>query len=138
MRRYALQKMAQVLDAGLIWGYLAVNPAAAVEKPRAATPDPRPFESWTEVDAIASEVGLRMREGAQLVIFDCAVGLRPQEWQVAWWLGLDIQGRQYRVSHALKNGVVAPAVKTDGSLRTLVLQQRALDAVTSMARPLDR
>jgi integrase len=134
-RGHALRAMRQVLEAGVRWGYLGFNPAGpmAVQMPSAPPKEIRPFESWDEVEAVASEAG---RYGA-LVRFACATGLRPQEWQALEWGDLDFVNRRVRVLRAVQDGQVRASAKTDGSLRTVVLQQRAMDAVRSLPRPLD-
>ena len=127
--------MRQVLAAGVRWGYLSVNAAGAdaVRMPTAPPKVIRPFQSWEEVDAVAAEAG---RFGA-LVRFACATGLRPQEWQALQWRDLDHLGRTVRIERAVQDGRIAASGKTDGSLRTVVLQQRALDALGSLPRPID-
>lgn len=74
---------------------------------------------------------------AALVRFACASGLRPQEWQALRWMDLDFSNRHCRVLRVVRDGKVEAAAKTDGSLRTVKLQQLALDALRSLPRPLD-
>src|SRR5205814_1784438 len=80
-RGHALRAMRQVLEAGVRWGYTGFNAAKAVPMPTPSQPDVRPFESWVEVDAVAASAGYY----APLVVFACATGLRPQEWQALEW-----------------------------------------------------
>ncbi|HZQ66257.1 MAG TPA: site-specific integrase [Gaiellaceae bacterium] len=134
MRGHCLRAMAQVLDAGVRWGYLPTNPAREVRRPSASVHEVRPFESWDEVEAVANAAGTY---GA-LIRFACATGLRPQEWQVLRWADVDLAGRTCRVARTLRDGVIVSAAKTGGSLRTIVLQRRAVVALQSLPRPLHR
>jgi integrase len=134
----ALRAMRQVCKAGVEWAYLSANPAKAVRPPKTPPTDVRPFESWAEVDALAAAVeaiaGINARA---LVLLVCATGLRPQEWQALTWQALDFSNRTCRVLHVVRGGRIEAAAKTDGSLRTIRLQQRALDALRAIPRPID-
>jgi integrase len=134
-RGHALRAMRQVLEVGVRWGYTAFNAAGpkAVQIPTAPPKEIRPFESWDEVERVVAKAGVY----GPLVIFACATGLRPQEWQALEWRDLDFTNRRVRVLRAVQDGKVSASAKTDGSLRTVVLQQRALDALGSLVRPLD-
>src|SRR5215211_6142538 len=116
-------------------GDLARNPAGpgAVEMPSAPPTNVRPFETWKEVYAVADAAG---RFGP-LVVFACATGLRPQEWQALEWQDVDVAGRHCRIRRTVGDGLVVSVAKTDGSLRRVSLQQRALDALAELPRPLD-
>src|SRR5215211_8589490 len=100
-------------------GDLARNPAGpgAVEMPSAPPTNVRPFET--------------------LVVFACATGLRPQEWQALEWQDVDVAGRHCRIRRTVGDGLVVSVAKMDGSLRRVSLQQRALDAFAELPRPLD-
>jgi integrase len=136
MKGHAVRAMRQTLDAGVRWSYLQRNPAGRefVRVPPPSATEVRPFESWSEVDAVASAAG---RDGP-LIRFACATGLRPQEWQVLEWRDLDLVRRSCRVGRTLQNGCVASLGKTHTSLRTVALQRRAVDALAELPRPLDR
>jgi integrase len=136
-RGHLLKAMRQVLDAGVRWSYLLRNPASPdlVPTPPASVSEVRPLESWAQVDAVAIATG----GYAPLIRFACATGLRPQEWQVLEWRDLDLASRACRVSRTLKEGArVASIAKTEASLRTVVLQRRAIEALDDLPRPLDR
>jgi integrase len=134
-RGHALRAARQVLAAGVRWEYLARNPAGpdAVQMPTASVTEITPFVSWEEVEAVAAHA----RWFGPLVIFACATALRPQEWQALRWSDLDVGNRLCRVMRTVQDGKVASAGKTNGSLRTVVLQQRALNALAELPRPLD-
>jgi integrase len=134
-RGHALRAVRQVCTAAVRWGYLTRNPAGpdAVPMPTPTVTEITPLESWEQVEAIA----MNARWFGPLVIFACATGLRPQEWQALRWSDLDLANRSCRVTRTVQDGRIAPVGKTDGSLRTIVLQQRALDALAELPRPLD-
>jgi integrase len=67
-----------------------------------------------------------------------ATGLRPEEWIALQWVDLDLANRRVTVSKVCVDGVVHwDRGKTDASFRVGLLQERALDAIRSLARPLD-
>jgi integrase len=137
-RANALRAMRQVLAAAVEWGYLSANPAKAVRAPKPPPTEVYPFESWVEVDALAAGVeAIAGVNAGALVRFVCATGIRPQEWEALTWQALDLPNRTCRVLHVVRSGRIEAAAKTDGSLRTIRLQQRALDALRAIPRPLE-
>jgi integrase len=124
--RYAVMSaLRQCLGAGVRWGYLSSNPAAA------AGPNPMPQPrairvfSAAELDAISAE--LSDRDGA-LVRFAAATGLRPSEWASLERRDLDRRGRIATVR----------GTKTAGSRRDVPLSARALDALALVRRSSER
>lgn len=134
-RRNALKAMRQVLAVGVEWGYLARNPAAPrlVRTPSAAQTEVRPFESWEEVDAVADAIDEAYRAH---VLWACATGMRVQEWQVIERRDADAEARVCRVARTLRAGEVVPIGKTSSSLRAVVLQRRALEALAMRPVPI--
>jgi integrase len=134
-RGHALRAMRQVLEQGVRWGYAAHNAAGpqAVSMPIAPPKEIRPMESWDEVLAVAANAG----DYQALIVFACATGLRPQEWQALQWWDIAFPNRSLRVQRTVQDGKVMASGKTEGSLRTVVLQQRAIDALQSLPRPID-
>jgi integrase len=134
-RGHRLRAMRQVLAVGVRWGYLSINPAGPdmVRMPTVPPRSVRPFESWDEVYVVAKHAG----PYGSLIVFACATGLRPAEWQALEWRDLDFARREVRVCRTLQDGKVASGAKTDGSLRTVVLQKHALEAVGSLPRPIN-
>ena len=137
-KRAALKAMRQVLGFGVRWRYLERNPAAEVELPQRRGDSKHPFESWQEVYALADAIGAVHPPYGSLVIFACATGMRPQEWRALEWREVDIHARTARVARAVQGGKIESAAKTDGSLRTVLLQQRALDALDALPIPINR
>src|SRR5215207_4816107 len=74
----ATQALRQVLARAVSWRLIDVNPAKqGVDNPQRRRTEKRPFESWSELDALAGELGPRY---GPLVLFAAATGLRPGEW----------------------------------------------------------
>jgi integrase len=136
MRKQALGAMRQALNAAVAWGYLPSSPAAPdlIRAPGSEPTKVSPFESWAQIDDLADAAAT----DAALVRFGCATGLRPQEWQVLRWTDLDVANRGCRVQRTLSDGSEMALGKASGSLRTVVLQRRALDALAMLPRPIDR
>jgi integrase len=134
-KQHIRSAMRQILERGVDWGYLARNPATTrlVKLPKQKTSDIRPFESWSEVEKIAQAT----EKWNALVIFACATGLRPEEWIALTWDDLDLKQRVCRINKVVVDGELRNSSgKTDAALRTIMLQQRAIDAVQSMPRPI--
>jgi integrase len=135
-RRHILDALRQVLNHAVEWGYLPRNPArsASVRGPRQATPDIRPFRSWSEVEAVADHAG----DYGGLVRFACATGLRPEEWSALTWADIDFADRTVTVNKVWVEGDLrTTAGKTDAAFRVVSLQESAIAALRSLARPLD-
>jgi integrase len=135
-RGHNLRAMRQVLEQAVRWGYLPANPAGAglVRMPSTAPSDVRPLESWADVYAVADAAGAYR----PLVVFACATGLRPQEWRALAWSEVDLRARTVRVSRTARDdGAIEATTKTDGSLRTVALQERAYAELAGLPRPID-
>jgi integrase len=135
-KKHILGAMRQVLELGVDWGYLARNPASRklVKTPRSEPPDVRPFESWATVETIAKQaVGY-----TTLILFACATGLRPEEWIALTWTDIDFTLRSCRINKVVVHGQLRTTEgKTSGAFRTVMLPQRALDALQSLPRPIN-
>ena len=71
------QALRQVLNRAVAWELIGVNPAKrGVDNPLRRFPEKRPFESWAELDTVASKLG---RVFGPMVMFAAATGLRPSE-----------------------------------------------------------
>lgn len=130
-RGHAHRAAKQVFAYGVELGYLAATPVRT-KAPKPAVRQIRPFQSWKEVFQVAAKAG---RYGP-LIRFACATGLRPQEWMALEWRDVDFVIGELRVERTVQNGMVRPAAKTDGSLRSVQLQKVALDALHELPRPL--
>ena len=74
----ATQALRQVLQRAVAWGMIDVNPAkVGVDNPTRRRKEQHPFESWAELEALASAIGPRY---GPMILFAAATGLRPAEW----------------------------------------------------------
>ena len=122
----ATQALRQVLQRAVAWGMIDVNPAkVGVDNPTRRRKEQHPFESWAELEAIASAVGPRY---GPMILFAAAPGLRPAEWIALERRDVDRQERVVYVRRSFtKRELKHP--KTEASMRAVPLQARALDAL---------
>jgi integrase len=138
-KRNSLKAMRQVLTQGIEWHYLTTNAARAVTMPPLKGDAIRPFESWAEVQSVADAIGAPGTTLRALILFACATGMRQQEWQPLRWSDVDTKHRQVTVRRTMQAGEVTERIaKTRSSLRVVLLQQRALDALGELPTPLNR
>jgi integrase len=130
--RYAVMSaFRQALTAGVRWGYVASNPAAAVgPNPQPTTIERVPF-TLAEVEAIAVELGPTY---GPLVVFAAETALRPEEW--AALERRDLDGDAVRIERSIVDGVSKPHGKTSRSRRRVPLSSRATVALESLPRQL--
>ena len=122
----ATQALRQVLARAVLWGMLDVNPAKeGVGNPQRRRTEKRPFESWTEVEAVAARLGPWY---GPMVIFAAATGLRPGEWTALEHRDIDREARVAYVRRAFSKGRLK-CTKTEGSVRAVPLQAMALAAL---------
>ena len=122
----ATQALRQVLSRAVQWGLLDTNPAkVGVANPQRRPNEMRPFDSWDDVDAVAAN--LASRHGP-MVVFAAATGLRPGEWIALERRDIHPDARVAYVRRAFTNGRLK-CTKTEGSVRAVPLQSRALAAL---------
>jgi integrase len=122
----ATQALRQVLARAVSWGLIDSNPAKqGVDNPQRRRTEKRPFESWAELEALATELGPRY---GPLVLFAAATGLRPGEWIALERRDIDRDARVVYVRRAYRNGRVKWP-KTEASIRAVPLQTIALAAL---------
>lgn len=122
----ATQALRQVLARAVSWGLIDSNPAKqGVDNPQRRRTEKRPFESWAELEALATELGPRL---GPLVLFAAATGLRPGEWIALEHRDIDRDARVVYVRRAYRNGRVK-VPKTEASIRAVPLQTLALAAL---------
>lgn len=129
----ATQALRQVLNRAMAWKVIDSNPAkAGVDNPRRHHPEKRPFESWTEIDAVAERLGAIH---GPMIVFAAATGLRPSEWIALEQRDLDRHARVVYVRRAFAHGRLK-STKTRRSMRAVPLQAIALEALDRLpARP---
>jgi integrase len=122
----ATQALRQVLARAVEWGLMDVNPAkVGVPNPQRRRVEKRPFDSWAELEALTAFLEPRAKA---MVVFAAATGLRPGEWIALERRDVDLDERSVHVRRAFRNGRIKYP-KTDGSLRTVPLQDVALAAL---------
>ena len=128
----ATQALRQVLARAVCWGIIDVNPAKqGIDNPQRRRTEKRPFESWDEVNALATVIGSQY---GPLVVFAAATGLRPGEWMALEHRDIDRDERVAYVRRAWRNGRLK-CPKTDTSVRAVPLQEVALAALNTAAAP---
>jgi integrase len=93
-----------------------------------------PFESWEEVEAIVAELEPRYRA---IPTFAVGTGLRPEEWIALERGDIDRDERVVHVRRRFSGGELKQGGKTAGSMRTVPLRQRVLDALDAIAPRID-
>jgi integrase len=127
----ATQALRQVLARAVLWQLIDTNPAKlGVVNPVPVRREMRPFESWAEIDAVATAIGPGY---GPLVRFAAATGMRPGEWIALEHRDIDHHQRVVPVRRAFRNGRLK-TTKTTNSTRAVPLQARALDALHAAPR----
>jgi integrase len=122
----ATQALRQVLARAVVWGMIDVNPAKlGVENPSPLRREQRPFESWSELEAVAEHLSPRYRP---MVIFAASTGLRPAEWLALEWRDVDMEARVVYVHRSFTKGRLK-CPKTEASRRAVPLQTIAVEAL---------
>ena len=116
-KRATLKAMRYALARAVEWGYRRDNPATKVEMPKEPTYDAHPFESWDEARHVSS--AFKSDRDRALVLFACATGLRPQEWQALRWSDIDRENRVVHVRRTIQNGKIARSERKDAQIAPL-------------------
>lgn len=87
-----------------------------------------------DVEAVADHAS----DYGALIRFASATGLRPEEWSALTWGDVDIADRSVSVNKVWSERELRTTHgKTDAAFRIVSLQEPALAALRSLARPLD-
>jgi integrase len=125
-RYEATQALRQVLNRAVAWELLDYNPAKrGVPNPLRRSLEKRPFDSWAEIEAVATHLGPVY---GPMIVFAAATGLRPAELFALEHRDLDFKEGAVYVRRAYANGRVWH-VKTRRSMRGVPLQGMALQAL---------
>jgi integrase len=106
---------------------VAAREGGQIDNPQRRRTEKRPFESWDDPNAVASELGLRL---GPIVIFAAATGLRPGEWLALEQRDIDRDARVLYVRCVWRNGRLK-CPKSEASIRAVPLQAIALALSTS-------
>ena len=127
----ATQALRQVLNRAVAWGLLDSNPAKrGVPNPLRRSKEKRPFESWTQVEAVANQLGPVY---GPMIVFAVATGLRPSELFGLEQRDIDRAAGVVYVRRAYANGRLKHT-KTRLSNRAVPLQSIALEALDRLPR----
>src|SRR5438874_6317006 len=122
----ATQALRQVLHRAVACGMIDVNPAkVGVDNPVRRRKEQHPFESWTELEALAAAIGPRY---GPMILFAAATRLRPAEWIALEIRDVDRDERVVFARRSFTRGELK-IPKTEASTRAVPLQARALDAL---------
>src|SRR5205807_4878665 len=109
---------------GVAWGMIDLNPAkVGVDNPVRRRKEQHPFESWAELEALATAIGPRY---GPMILFAAATGLRTAEWIALEKRDVDRKEQVVYVRRSFtRRELKIP--KTEASTRAVPLQARALD-----------
>jgi integrase len=131
-RHNAWRTVKQTLAFLVSVGYLHSNPTEGQRMQGPAKRKVFPFEDRAQIDAVAAKAG----DYGPLIKLMCETGMRPQEALALEWRHIDFGKRELRIEQTVREGKIEQVAKTDESLRTVWLNQRALDTLSNMPRPM--
>lgn len=111
--------------------------SAGIKNPKRKRHERRPivpFETWAEVELVTAELDPRYRA---IPILAVGTGLRPEEWIALERADIDRDAGVLHVRRRFSGGELKDGGKTTGSIRTVPLRQRVLEALDAMPPRID-
>ncbi len=124
----------QVLNYAVAVKLIDENPAGRVPNPEPKRREVPAFGSWAELEAVIAELRPQYRA---IPIFAASTGLRPEEWIGLERGDIDRRSGVVHVRRVFTDGQVKLYGKQEGSLRTVPLPSRALEALDAMPARID-
>jgi integrase len=134
---YIFRAFRQVLEYAVDMGLLKQNPTARIRNVRAAVEvkrGQRPFESWAQVEAIATEMDPRF---AAIPIVLVGTGLRPEELWALERRDVDLETGVLSVERVYSQGRLKDCAKSSRQRRRVPLRERVVCALRSLPPRLD-
>ena len=128
-RHGAHRALRQVLAAAVRWRWIDRNPALDVSNPQHARPEFSPFETWEEVEVLATELG----PFGPLAIFCVGTGARPEEAFGGDWSDVDLQAGVFTIRRAFAKGRLKTYAKTVRSRRRVPLRAKVVGALETLS-----
>lgn len=135
-RHNSFRAFRQALTWARARGLMEREPSAGIRNPKRKRHERKPivpFETWSEIDAVADELDERYRA---IPLFAVGTGLRPEEWIALERSDIDREARVVRVCKRYSDGLLKPGTKTVPE-RFVPLRQRVLDALDAMPTRID-
>jgi integrase len=122
----------QVLHYAVACGYIIENIATKIKNPEPKRRKVEFFESWADVEAVATELG------SMLPIIVTGTGLRPEEFLGLERRDIDRQRGLLHIRRVYVDGKVKPTGKTPNSVpRVVPLTERVLQAIADVPPRVD-
>ena len=117
-----------MLAAAVRWRSIDRNPAIDVSNPLRPRREFSPFETWEEVEVLATELG----PFGPLAIFCVGTGVRPEEAFGGDWSDVDLEAGVFTIRRAFAKGRLKTYAKTARSRRWVPLRAKVVAALETL------